>query len=96
MSNKIVSLTKFPWIFWIAISIRKKWFAFFWKERLANCLNIQIWIFNIKIGIPWSKNYLQQQMKDYKTLKFSKNTNEGMKKSRLSFQIGSYEGFFVE
>lgn len=91
-----MNFEKFPWMFWIRISIRKQWFAFFWKSRLANCLDIQIWIFNIIIGIPWSKNPLQQQMKDYKTLRFAKNTNDGIKKSRFSFQIGSYEGFVVE
>lgn len=91
-----MNLKKFPWVFWIRISIRKRWFAFFWKSRGANVFDIQIWIFNITIGIPWSTLPLESDFRDYKTLKYAKKTNDSFKNKRFTLQIGSYEGFIVE
>lgn len=43
------------WVFWFNVQIRKDWFSFWWKTRGSNFMEIQVWIFKISIGLPWSK-----------------------------------------
>ncbi len=57
--------TKVTWVFWINLSIRKNWFKFFWKTRGANYLEVQLWIFKLSIGLPWHKEVVKAQIRDY-------------------------------
>lgn len=82
---------RFPWVFWLNIKIRRKWFSYFWKTRGTNFLEIQFFIFYISIGMPWKECVLESHIKDYGTLDSIKNTNIGHLKRFFTFQIGKYK-----
>jgi hypothetical protein len=86
----------FPWIFWLDIRIRKDWFSYWWKSRGSNCINFQVWIFDISIGRPWKKNALLSNVRDYNSLDSAKNTNNSNLKAPFAFQIGSYKNNYNE
>lgn len=81
----------FPWIFYITIEFNTDWFSYWWKTRGANFLQLQILFFKIKLGRPWLKCYLENQIKEYGSLKYVKETNDSFKDSWYAFQIGKYE-----
>jgi hypothetical protein len=85
------SVNNFPWVFWIHIKRRPQWFSYWWKTRGANYIEFQVWIFRISIGMPWLKYVLEGQLRDYKTLRFAKETNDGNQKMKFSFLIGKYK-----
>lgn len=82
---------KFPWVFWVNISIRKDWFSYWWKSRGSNCLNLQVWIFSISIGRPWINHVLEDKIKDFGSLDSAKKVNDNNLTAPISFQIGKYE-----
>lgn len=51
---------------------------------------MQVWIFQINIGMPWNENILRSKIIDYGTLKSIKETNDGHLKRKWSWQIGTY------
>lgn len=50
-----IGTANYPWVFWINISYRPKWFKMFWKTRGANYIEYQVLILKITIGRPWFK-----------------------------------------
>jgi hypothetical protein len=74
------------WVFWINISIRKKWFRKLWKTRGANFLDIQFFCFYVTIGMPWLNTYLTYE--NYIDSNIY-NTNMENLKNKFSFLVKS-------
>ena len=81
---------RYPWVFWVSISIRKEWFSYWWKTRGSNFIEFQVWIFKINIGMPWQKSPRMYYNK-MNELRNMKKTNENCLKAPFSFLIGSYD-----
>lgn len=78
-------LANYPWVFWIAIRWRPKWFKFYWKTRGANYIDIQWWKFHISIGRPWLKTVVDAHSRDYGSAKYVHDTNKQNLKPLFSF-----------
>jgi len=85
MKNK--ELANYPWVFWITIRWRPKWFKFYWKTRCANAVDIQFWKFNIGIGRPWLKGLVDAHQRDYGSSKYVHQTNLENRKIPISFTM---------
>ena len=70
---------KTNWVFWFKISIRRKWFSYWWSTRGANFKEYQIWIFKISIGQPWLHDVIEQETKGH-----ADNVNSDNKKMSFS------------
>ena len=70
-----IKTSKMPWVFWFRISIRRKWFSYWWHTRGANYYELQVWIFKISIGRPWFIGAVYQNRKDYGSLNHIRQTN---------------------
>jgi hypothetical protein len=79
-----------PWVLYIDIKVRKDWFSYYWSTRGSNFKEIQLWILQINIGMPWLETPLKSNIRDYGTLEGVKKTNDGMLKRKWSVQIGTY------
>jgi hypothetical protein len=91
-AEQSIDISKFPWIAWFRIEIRKDWFCFFFKTRGSNFLEFQIWIFKISIGMPWKKHVLEYWYQHNKLMKHQIKTNQNMYYSpMITFQIGEYK-----
>lgn len=82
-----VELANYPWVFWLRISVRTKWFNNYWRTRGANHLEMQIWIFRISIGRPWVKMYLDAHSRDYGSAKYVHKSNKENLKYWFSFKM---------
>jgi hypothetical protein len=77
----------YPWVFWLSIGWRAKWFRFFWHVRGANFLEIQFWKFRISIGRPWLKSIADAHQRDYGSSQHIHKTNRDNLKQKISFLI---------
>jgi beta-lactamase class D len=82
-----VKTANYPWVFWIYIQWRPKWFAFWWKTRGANAWDCQIWKFHISIGMPWFIGYVEANQRDYGSAKHIHETNKCNAKRPFSILI---------
>lgn len=83
--------SKLPWVFWISIRIRRKWFSYWWKTRGANFIEFQVWIFKITIGRPWHKDAVHRFRKDYGTHNHIREVNRDNLKYWFSIPIGKHK-----
>ena len=83
-------IKRLPWVFYLNIKVRRNWFSYWWSTRGANFKEIQIWIFQINIGMPWLELPLKSNIRDYGTLQGVKKINDGMLKKKWSWRIGTY------
>lgn len=79
----------YPWVFWLKISIRPKWFSYMWRTRGANHLDMQIWIFRVSIGRPWLKMYIDAHTRDYGSAKYVHEANKVNLKRIIAFKMKS-------
>lgn len=83
-----VKKSKFAWVFWLSISVRKQWFSYWWRTRGANFSEYQIWIFRITVGRPWIQDYIHSIRKNYSSLDHIRDTNRENLKRPFTFLIG--------
>jgi hypothetical protein len=81
--------SKFPWVIWFKVSIRRKWFSYWWKTRGANFLELQVWIFKISIGMPWAADAVHRFRKDYGSHDHIRETNRCNAIPFFSFKISN-------
>ena len=55
---------KIDWVFWVQVKKRER-FQNFWKSRMANCLEIQVFNYCISIGMPWLKHVIDKADTSY-------------------------------
>jgi hypothetical protein len=75
----------YPWVFWVRISYRPKWFSRRWSTRGANFKEIQLWVFKISIGRPWLKGPIEAHIRDYGSTQYVHDTNKQNLKPFFSF-----------
>jgi hypothetical protein len=85
--NNSKKISKLPWVFWISISIRLKWFKCFWKTRGSNYVEYQVLIFKISIGRPWLMDAVHSHRKNYSSHDYIRDTNKANLKQPFSFLI---------
>lgn len=86
--SKRIKAAKLPWVFWINISIRRKWFSKWWKTRGSNYVEYQLWIFRISIGRPWIQDVVYRYRKDRGSYASIRETNEANLRQRFAIKIG--------
>lgn len=82
---KSKELANYPWVFWLSISCRPKWFSYNWSTRGANYKEIQWWIFKINIGRPWLKIVVDAHARDFGSAKYIHDTNKTNSTRLFSF-----------
>lgn len=88
-------MSDYPWVLWIKISIRKDWFTHLWYTRGANACDIQLWKIRIQIGLPWIKDAVISNFRDYRTDKTMMSANTGIYQNTFfSMVIGRYAKYY--
>jgi hypothetical protein len=87
--SKKIETANYPWVFWIDISYRPKWFKWFWSTRGANYIEFQVIIFRISIGMPWIKDVVSANQRDFGSAKCIHKTNKDNLRNRFSFLINT-------
>lgn len=83
-------IKRLPWVLYISIKVRRNWFSYWWSTRGSNFKEVQIWIFQINIGMPWNENALKSKVRDYGSLEGVKKINDEHLKRKWTWQIGTY------
>lgn len=80
-------LANYPWVFWLKISYRPKWFSKWWKTRGSNAVEYQVWVFKISIGQPWLKCAVDAHQSSYGSAMYVHKCNKENLKMPLSFKM---------
>lgn len=80
-------IANYPWVFWLTIRWRPKWFKKFWKTRGGNYLEYQFLWWQISIGRPWLKSNLDSKVESYGSAKYVHKTNQDNLKLPFSILI---------
>lgn len=83
-------IERIPWVFYVSIKVRRKWFSYWWSTRGTNSKEIQVWIFQINIGLPWREEALECMLREYGTLGGVKEINDANLNVKCAFQVGKY------
>lgn len=79
-------LANYPWVFWLQIQYRPKWFSKCWKTRGSNYVEYQIWVFKISIGKPWLKCAVDSHQSSYGSAMHVHKCNKDNLKMSFSFK----------
>lgn len=80
-------IANYPWVFWLSIRWRPKWFKRFWKTRGANYSEYQFLWWAISVGRPWLKMYVDSNRDNYGSAKYIHDSNKQNLKLLVSFLI---------
>jgi hypothetical protein len=79
----------YPWVFWITIRYRPRWFKRFWESRGANYVEYQLWVFQVIIGRPWLRGPVESHQRDFGSAKYVHNCNKENLRHWFSFKMKS-------
>lgn len=80
-------VANYPWVFWLSVRWRPRWFKKFWGTRGANYAEYQFLWWQISIGKPWLKMFVDSSQRDYGSAKYVHKSNQENLKQTFSFLI---------